>query len=46
MPHSALEREIEKRGQELMRMFWQKHLEAGSPGKCQSATADRGHRSG
>ena len=35
MTHSELEREIEKRGRELMRKLLQDHIDARGPGKCQ-----------
>jgi len=35
MTHSELEREIEKRGRELMRMLLQEHIDNRGPGKCQ-----------
>lgn len=34
MTHSELERELEKRGRELMRILLQEHLEARGPGEC------------
>ena len=34
MTHSELERELEKRGRELMRTLLQEHLEARGPGEC------------
>ena len=34
MTHSELERELEKKGRELMRMLLQEHLEARGPGQC------------
>jgi len=34
MTHSDLERELEKKGRELMRILLQEHLEARGPGKC------------
>jgi hypothetical protein len=42
----AFEREIEKRGREMMLMFSQNHIEDSGPNKCQSAAADRGRRWG
>lgn len=35
MDHSQLEREIEKRGRELMRILLQEHLDSRSPGRCE-----------
>ncbi|MFH1008877.1 MAG: ISKra4 family transposase [Candidatus Latescibacterota bacterium] len=35
MTHSELEREIEKRGRELMRKLLQEHIDARGPGKCE-----------
>jgi len=34
MSHSDLERELEKKGRELMRILLQEHLEARGPGQC------------
>ena len=34
MTHSELERELEKRGRELMRILLQEHLDSRSPGHC------------
>jgi exonuclease VII small subunit len=34
MTHSELERELEKKGRELMRKLLQEHLEARGPGEC------------
>ena len=34
MTHSELERELEKRGRELMRKLLQEHLDNRSPGQC------------
>ena len=34
MTHSDLERELEKKGRELMRILLQEHLEARGPGQC------------
>jgi hypothetical protein len=34
MTHSELERELEKRGRELMRMMLQEHIDSRSPGNC------------
>src|SRR4030042_1789426 len=34
MTHSELEREIEKKGRELMRKLLQEHLDARGPGEC------------
>lgn len=35
MTHSELERELEKRGRELMRIMLQEHLDNRSPGNCE-----------
>jgi len=35
MTHSELERELEKRGRELMRQMLQEHLDRRGPGRCQ-----------
>jgi len=35
MDHSELEREIEKRGRELMRILLQEHIDSRSPGRCE-----------
>jgi hypothetical protein len=35
MTHSDLERELEKKGRELMRIMLQEHLEARGPGQCE-----------
>jgi hypothetical protein len=35
MTHSDLERELEKKGRELMRILLQEHLEARGPGQCE-----------
>ena len=35
MTHSELERELEKKGQELLRTLLQEHLDARGPGKCE-----------
>ena len=35
MTHSNLERELEKRGRELMRVLLQEHLDSRSPGRCE-----------
>ncbi len=35
MTHSDLERELERRGRELMRILLQEHLEARAPGQCE-----------
>lgn len=35
MSHSDLERELEKRGRELMRQLLQEHLDRRGPGQCQ-----------
>ncbi len=35
MTHSDLERELEKRGRELMRQLLQEHLDRRGPGRCQ-----------
>jgi len=37
MTHSELEREIEKRGRELMRMLLQEHIDNRGSGKCQQS---------
>ncbi len=34
MSHSELERELEKRGRQLMRILLQEHLDSRSPGRC------------
>lgn len=34
MTHSELERELEKKGRELMRILLQEHLKSRSPGRC------------
>ena len=34
MTHSELERELEKKGRELMRMLLQEHLDNRGPGQC------------
>ncbi len=34
MTHSELERELEKKGRELMRKLLQEHLDNRSPGQC------------
>ena len=34
MSHSELERELEKRGRELMRILLQEHLDNRGPGQC------------
>ena len=34
MTHSELERELEKKGRELMRMLLQEHLNNRGPGQC------------
>ena len=36
MTHSELERELEKKGWELMRILLQEHLEARGPGKVET----------
>ena len=41
MSHSELERELEKRGRELMRLVLQEHLERRSPGEAEGAVKDR-----
>jgi hypothetical protein len=40
MTHSDLERELEKKGRELMRKLLQEHLEARGPGECAQAVQD------
>ena len=35
MTHSDLERELEKKGRELMRVMLQEHLKARGPGQCE-----------
>ena len=35
MTHSELERELEKKGRELMRIMLQEHLNNRSPGQCE-----------
>lgn len=35
MSHSELERELEKKGRELMRLLLQEHLDRRGPGKCE-----------
>ena len=35
MTHSNLERELEKRGRELMRVLLQEHLDSRGPGRCE-----------
>jgi hypothetical protein len=35
MTHSDLERELEKKGRELMRILLQEHLQARAPGQCE-----------
>lgn len=35
MTHSDLERELEKKGRELMRVLLQEHLKARGPGQCE-----------
>jgi hypothetical protein len=37
MTHSDLERELEKKGRELMRILFQEHLEARGPGQCEQS---------
>ena len=37
MTHSELERALEKKGRELMRMLLQEHIEARGPGKCEQS---------
>ena len=41
MSHSELERELEKRGRELMRLVLQEHLDRRSPGKAEGPVKDR-----
>jgi hypothetical protein len=36
MTHSELERELEKKGRELMRLLLQEHLERRGPGRCET----------
>jgi hypothetical protein len=40
MTHSELERELEKRGRELMRLLLQEHLDNRGPGKCDCSVED------
>ena len=40
MTHSDLERELEKRGRELMRTLLQEHLDNRSPGQCEQPVTD------
>jgi len=40
MTHSDLERELEKRGRELMRILLQEHLDNRSPGQCKQQVTD------
>jgi hypothetical protein len=40
MSHSELERELEKRGRELMRLLLQEHLDKRSPGQCDRPVKD------
>jgi len=40
MTHSELERDLEKKGRELMRKLLQEHLEARGPGKCAQPVKD------
>jgi len=41
MSHSELERELEKRGRELMRRIMQEHLDRRSPGEAKGPVKDR-----
>jgi hypothetical protein len=41
MSHSELERELEKRGRELMRLVLQEHLDRRSPGEAEGPVKDR-----
>jgi len=40
MTHSELERELEKKGRELMRILLQEHLDNRSPGQCNHPVTD------
>jgi hypothetical protein len=40
MTHSELERELEKRGRELMRQLLQEHLDSRQPGQCAQPVRD------
>jgi hypothetical protein len=40
MTHSELERELEKKGRELMRIMLQEHLDNRSPGQCKQPVSD------
>jgi hypothetical protein len=40
MSHSELERELEKKGRELMRVLLQEHLNKRSPGQCERPVKD------
>ena len=40
MTHSNLERELEKKGRELMRILLQEHLDNRSPGECRTPVTD------
>ena len=40
MSHSELERELEKKGRELMRVLLQEHLDKRSPGQCEHPVKD------
>jgi hypothetical protein len=40
MTHSELERELEKKGLELMRLLLQEHLDSRQPGKCPHPVRD------
>jgi len=42
MTHSELERELEKKGRELMRILLQEHLDNRGPGKCDTPVEDTG----
>jgi len=41
MTHSELERELEKRGWELLRILLQEHLDRRSPGRCDQPVCDK-----
>ena len=40
MTHSELERELEKKGRELMRKLLQEHLDSRGPGRCNQPVCD------
>ncbi len=40
MTHSELERELEKKGRELMRVLLQEHLDRRGPGQCEQPVCD------